>query len=53
MFLNDKPHYLTLKNHDVVFYCPILNELFIYNVDFIKYNYGLFNQSGLVYIGEL
>ena len=52
MILNDMPHYLTLY-HDVVLYCPILNELFIYNVDFIKYNYDLFNQSGLVYIGEL
>lgn len=46
------PHYLTMHD-DIVLYCPILNELFTYSVDFWKVNAIMFKGSGLIYIGEL
>lgn len=48
------PHWFTIYD-EIVFYCPILNDIFIYQVGFYLYedNIEKFKKSGLVYLGEL
>ena len=46
------PHWLTIYD-EIVFYCPILDSMFIYSVSFYKDNKFSFKNNGLVYLGEL
>jgi hypothetical protein len=46
------PHWLTIYD-ELVFYCPILDCIFIYSVYFYKDNESNFKNNGLIYIGEL
>jgi hypothetical protein len=50
--MNTPPHWLTIHD-ELVFYCPILDNIWIYTVQFWKDNRGLFDTNGLVYLGEL
>jgi hypothetical protein len=50
--MNNLPHWLTIHD-ELVFYCPILDHIWIYTVQFWKDNRGLFDTNGLVYLGEL
>ena len=48
----DLPHWLKLQD-EIVFYCPILDIIFIYGVDFYKDHELDFKKNGLVYLGDL
>jgi len=50
--MNDLPHWLTIHD-ELVFYCPILDSIWIYTVQFWKDNRRLFDINGLVYLGWL
>lgn len=38
---------------ELVFYCPILDNIWIYRVQFWKDNRKLFDTNGLIYLGVL
>ena len=42
------PHWLTIYD-ELVFYCPILDDIFIYSVSFYEDNEPFFKKNGLIY----
>jgi len=46
------PHWLSIYD-ELVFYCPILDSIFIYSVSFYKGNEYNFKKNGLIYLGVL